>query len=112
MSEPSFGMSPDDDLPRTFRRERDARAANAYPAATDPEQARSIHNDFGEELRPVAVRALKVPFFRLALFFIKAAFAAIPALIVLGCLLWGMGWLLQSYWPQLVKMQILITFPK
>ena len=40
------------------------------------------------------------------MFFIKAVFAAIPALIALIALLWLFGQGLQSYFPQLVKMKI------
>lgn len=108
MSEPNFGIAHDDDLPRTLRRERDARAAKAYPAATDVGQG---YGDSPDDARPALVRGFDVPFFRLVAFFLKAAFAAIPALIVLGVLLWLLGAGLQAYFPQLVKMQIRILFP-
>ena len=47
-----------------------------------------------------------MPFFRLVTFFIKAVFAAIPALIMLTALLWLFGQGLQSFFPQLLKMKI------
>jgi hypothetical protein len=37
--------------------------------------------------------------------------AAIPAILLLGAILWGLGTLAQMYLPALVKMRILITFP-
>ena len=49
---------------------------------------------------------IDVPFVRLTMFFIKAVFAAIPALIALIALLWLFGQGLQSFFPQLVKMKI------
>ncbi|MFN3868852.1 MAG: hypothetical protein ACK4MF_07300, partial [Hyphomicrobiaceae bacterium] len=64
-----------------------------------------------EAALPAAVTRLDVPFFHLMTFFIKAVFAAIPALLLLGGLLWGAGHLLQTYFPWLVKAQILIHFP-
>ena len=44
-------------------------------------------------------------------FFLKALFAAIPAIILLGIMLWVMGQVLTTYFPALLKMKILITFP-
>jgi hypothetical protein len=63
------------------------------------------------EAVPAAVTRFDVPFFRLMAFFIKAVFAAIPALIILGALLWLAGDVLRNLFPWLVKMQILIRFP-
>jgi hypothetical protein len=57
------------------------------------------------------ITALRIPFFHLMGFFIKAVFAAIPALIILMGLLWTMGQIAQTYFPWLVKMRILIQFP-
>ena len=45
------------------------------------------------------------------MFFIKAVFAAIPALIILSVLLWLGGNVLKAMFPELIHMQILITFP-
>ena len=113
-----------DDLPRTLRREREAREREArdrearersgttlqaappsYPAA-DP-----MPHDWSDDGQPAVVTALRIPFFRLMLFFVKAVFAAIPALLILGAILWGAGFVLKSHFPWLVQMQILIKFP-
>jgi hypothetical protein len=59
----------------------------------------------------VTVRRFKVPFFSLMGFFIKAVFAAVPALLILMGMLYGLGLALQAYFPQLIKMKIVITFP-
>jgi hypothetical protein len=125
MSNPNLAMSADggpDDLPRTLRREKEARErearerdarergtamapVTAYPSADPAAQS------WSDEAQPAVVTALRVPFFRLMLFFIKAVFAAIPALIILGVLLWTVGHVLQTYFPWIVKMRILIHFP-
>jgi hypothetical protein len=52
-----------------------------------------------------------MPFAKLAMFFIRAVFAAIPALIVLTAILWVFGHTLQLFVPQLLKMKILIYMP-
>ena len=57
------------------------------------------------------VRRVKVPFFSLMAFFIKAVFAAIPALLILIGLLYGLGIVLETYFPWLIKMKIVISFP-
>lgn len=102
-----------DDLPRTLRRQReemDARRAGAsaygIPEPTMPATAADDGSPGG-----VTVRRLDIPFLHLVGFFLKAVLAAIPALILLGLILWGVGHVLQVYFPQLLKMQILIWFP-
>jgi hypothetical protein len=45
------------------------------------------------------------------MFFIRAVFAAIPALIVLTAILWVFGHALEIFFPQLLKMKILIYMP-
>lgn len=119
-----------DDLPRTLRREKEARerelrerAAAASSEAVHPVAGLSsaLAPDFGANVPahlaagepPVAatVTGLEIPFVRLMTFFLKAVFAAIPALILLTAVLWGAGHLLRLYFPELVKMQILIYFP-
>ena len=125
MPEPHF-TTLDDDLPRTFRREREARerqalerdaqerdvpaarrkpAAAAQRAAPDPVAANTL---LGES---VTVTRFDVPFGHLAKFFVKAVFAALPALLLLTIVLWGVGEVLQRYFPWLLKMRILIQFP-
>ena len=61
---------------------------------------------------PVSVTHLDIPFVRLMLFCFKAVFAAIPALIVLGAVLYGVGELLQSYFPELRQFELVIRIPK
>jgi len=127
MSIPLTADSEMDDLPRTLRREKEARLREARereaqasglaapqpepmgygPATADPYAA-----SYAEpETYPAAVKSFDVPFLRLMLFFIKAAFAAIPALIILGGVLWLGGQALEAAFPELLKMKILITFP-
>ena len=120
MPEPTFSMTADDDLPRTIRRERDAREREAREREARERQARERESQVRRRCRcidrepsPFACRrrrstvtAIEVPFFRLMMFFIKAVFAAIPALIVLTALLWLFGQGLQSFFPQLLKMKI------
>lgn len=65
----------------------------------------------GEVAMPATVMRFDVPFLHLVAFFLKAAVAAIPAVILLGVFVWGAGHLLQTYFPWLVKAQILIHFP-
>jgi hypothetical protein len=104
-----------DDIPRTFRREREAReraaathaqenAAYAAPPSYEPAYA-------GSDVPPGVVKKFKVPFFSLMMFFMKAVLAAIPALILLSAILWGGGQLLTKYMPWLLKMKIVISFP-
>ena len=133
MTEPDFGAFADetDDLPRTLRREKEARARQARErAAMERAAAPSLSagdDDYrrpqpriyrsgdetngGETAFPATVRSFDVPFFRLAMFFMKAVLAAIPALILLGVVLWFAGAGLQALFPQLIKMKILIGFP-
>ncbi len=123
-----------DDLPRTLRREKEARlrearereaqAASGFaPPQADP-LGRSVpasESSTGpypidqpypfEDSYPAAVRSIDVPFFKLMMFFIKAVFAAIPAIIILGVILWFAGQALEAAFPELLKMKILITFP-
>lgn len=51
-------------------------------------------------------------FSRLVAFFVKAVFAAIPALLIFMALLWLLGHGLQAFFPDLVKLKILIYMPK
>jgi hypothetical protein len=60
---------------------------------------------------PASVRRFDVPFLHLMTFFLKAVLAAIPALFLLGVILWFAGAGLQAFFPNLVKMKILISFP-
>lgn len=112
MSEPTFSMTADDDLPRTIRRERDAREREAREQQAREREpsiaARAIEREgaYGMPAPAATVTAIDVPFLRLMMFFIKAVFAAIPAMLALTALLWLFGQGLQSYFPQLLKMKI------
>ena len=121
-----------DDLPRTFRREREARERQAREARerdalgrVEPQMTSAAPRSAGayggaeyasvayaSDPVPAILKRFDVPFLRLAAFFIKAVLAAIPALILLGCVLWAAGNFLQSQFPWLVKMQIFIHFPQ
>ena len=124
MPEPHFSTL-DDDLPRTFRRERDAREREAREREArerdGPAVLRAASSATMERPAPdpvatlpgegVTVTRFNVPFGHLVRFFMKAVFAAIPALIALTIVLWVMGEVLQRYFPWLLKMRILIQFP-
>ncbi len=115
-----------DDLPRTLRREREARGLNgnadraaagfgfsapqssmaATPAyVPEPARGERVVIDGG------TVTDVRIPFFRMMLFCFKLVFAAIPALILFFGLLWLAGHLLMTFAPWLVKLQILIRVP-
>ena len=123
---------PEEDLPRTLRREKAAQERLAHeqrqheqrqsetispssptpPALTDdrsPYAHDGLDDDF--EARAATVTQLDIPFFHLMLFFLKAVIAAIPALILLGAILWLAGEVLIALFPDLVKLQILIRSP-
>lgn len=130
MPEPHF-TTLDDDLPRTFRREREARERQALDRQAQVREAlgrdapavlrngataarRSVPDPVAANTLPgesVTVTRFDVPFGHLAKFCVKAVFAALPALILLTVLLWGVGEMLQRYFPWLLKMRILIQFP-
>ena len=141
MSEPNFGLLGDegsDDLPRTFRREKEARAREAReraaqeraaapslstapdayapaPASVAPQPRVQANADMKPVIAdmpyPAAVRRFDVPFMHLVTFFLKAVIAAIPALILLGVILGLGGGMLKTFFPDLVKMHINISFP-
>lgn len=136
MTEADFGPFGDesmDDLPRTFRREKEARAREAReraakeraaaPSLSTPDDYASsggpqplVHSDpdiapaIEDMPYPASVRRFDVPFLHLVTFFLKAVVAAIPALILLTVILWFAGAALQAVFPELVKMKILIGF--
>jgi len=113
MPEPTFSLTADDDLPRTIRREREARERQArerHSAAATPLPLPS-EADLELQAPAATVIDINVPFAKLAAFFVKAVFAAIPALLILIALLWVFGHALQTFFPQLLKMKILIYVP-
>jgi len=112
MPEPTFSMAADDDLPRTVRREREAREREARAREAGALAPVMDRDGFGTAPPATTVADIDVPFFKLMAFFIKAVFAAIPALLILTALLWLLGQGLQSYFPQLLKLKILIYMPQ
>jgi hypothetical protein len=131
MTDANFPLTADsdfDDLPRTLRRERDARAREAREreqrekgrggmdaSLGDPPsylaRTRTVPTVYGDDPIPASVQRFDVPFLRLVAFFLKAVLAAIPALILLGAILFYAGKGLEAYFPELVRMKIMITFP-
>ncbi|MFM1815031.1 MAG: hypothetical protein RLZ98_1726 [Pseudomonadota bacterium] len=113
----SLGMDdPTDDLPRTLRREKEARAAQAAAAQTAQQPTFSqvdygYSSSFASQPQPAVMKALDIPFLHLMFFFIKAVLAAIPALILLGALLWLAGDILMAYFPWLVHVKVQIYVP-
>jgi hypothetical protein len=125
VADSNFAMTDTDDLPRTLRREREARERAAREAEARKRNATLTH-DYDANHRSVAadgpahvqgaaagiVTGFDVPFFHLMRFFIKAVFAAIPALIILGMLLWFAGAALKSAYPGLVHTEVVIRVPR
>lgn len=121
MSNTNFALSADDDLPRTLRRaredkEREARSRDpsldpAPGAAAARGPAQSLATTVQGDGRAVVV-GFDVPFLRLVRFFIKAAFAAIPAVVLFFLLVYGMGQLLLKVAPELVQMKMDISVYK
>ena len=102
-----------DDLPRTLRREHERRAADSAASAVPAFEIEHTNYDSGSghEVIPASVERFEVPFFRLMIFLLKAVVAAIPALLLLAVILWFAGQALQLFFPELVQMKILISFP-
>lgn len=118
MAEPQFSASAEEDLPRTLRRAKEAREREALGRSLENSAYRAPETgDFDMETTAthaddgVKIALLKIPFLELMLFFIKAVFAAIPAMFLLGVLLWVAGDILMAYFPELVKMQIIFKIP-
>ena len=136
MTDTSYHSGGDEDLPRTVRQQKEARARDqlarestlgARPAtgANRTASPSSIGNHLEGDYRAAdlplpqsppgeyplsTVARLQVPFSHLVVFFLKAVVAAIPALILLTLLLWGFGQILKHYLPWLIQMKIAITF--
>ena len=127
MTDTNYSLMADgelDDLPRTLRREREARERAKREEEARKRKATLTHDYDANHRSGVAdrpahvqgaaagvVTGFDVPFLHMMRFFIKAVFAAVPALIILGVLLWFAGAALKSFYPQLVHTQILIQFP-
>jgi len=107
-----------DDLPRTLRRERDAREREAreremraQSTLGTPEPtnyAPRATPAYPDEPQPAVVKRFDVPFLSLVVFFVKATLAAIPALILLTGLLFLLGQGLKAYAPGLLHFEIII----
>lgn len=125
MAEPHFAN--DDDLPRTLRRERDAREREArereaqmagyaaQPGAAQqayaaPDYAADSANLFGSGGSGTVTR-LEIPFRHLVWFFLKAVIAAIPALVLLTAILIAGGKALQNFVPNLRVFEIIVRTP-
>jgi hypothetical protein len=110
-----------DDLPRTLRREREAREREQREREDKARKATLTH-DFGASdaprempayaAAPATVVRFDVPFTHLMGFFLKAVLAAVPALILLGTLLWFAGALLKALYPELIHTEVLIRIPR
>lgn len=120
MSNANFPLTADaefDDLPRTLRREKEARAsqrrsdANSMDTGYGEPPSYLSRTAYADELVPATVRRFDVPFFTLVRFFLKAALAAIPALILLGAVGYAAGQIIAAYHPELLQMRVLISFP-
>lgn len=130
MTDANFPLTADDDfddLPRTLRRERAARAARererrerdmlrpeaAFVAEAPPylSPARPAADIYGDRPLAASVRRFDVPFLHLVLFFLKSALAAIPALILLGAVLYYAGKGLEAHYPGLLPLKIVIASP-
>lgn len=122
-SNASMGTGAADDLPRTLRREREARdraqqASSGFSSAVPLSAGTSAGTYVPEPTMPEhlgitgnTVTDIRIPFFRLMMFGVKLVFASIPALIVLFTLLWLAGHALMTFFPWLVKVQLLIKVP-
>lgn len=141
MANTDFALTADvaefDDLPRTLRREREAREREkrdresrdkklATPAEREDRKPafepgpslyaprdRDLDENGSEDLDyPAAtVKRFDVPFFHMMRFYLKGVVAAIPALILLTAICWSMGQLIKIFFPWMLKAQILIQFP-
>jgi hypothetical protein len=82
-------------------------SAGHAPSAYIPEQSVSD----GIVVSGTTVTDVRIPFLRLMVFCFKLVFAAIPALILLTAILWLAGHAMMTFFPWLVKLQILIRVP-
>lgn len=116
MDDPRFEPAREDDLPRTFLREREAQqqrareARNAYSGAPSGEPSMQAYRPDEPPGGGVTVSRFDISYFRLTWFLVKVALAAIPALLILGLLMFAIGQAAQMLFPWLVKMKINITF--
>lgn len=103
-----------DDLPRTLRRERDRLTANSAAQSAPSSfgvDTSEYDTHYDRDAMPASVERINMSFFSLMMFLLKAVVAAIPALILLTVILWFAGQALQIFFPELIQMKILISFP-
>lgn len=136
MTEPELSMPSEDDqdLPRTLRRAKAERERQTTGPATAPTGRRGAPADAGPSYTAppqtsptagspafdyeyvdsdeVTVTRINVPFFHLMGFFLKAVFAAIPAMVVFLVILYGIGELIEVVAPELLQMKIIIMQPQ
>lgn len=113
MPEPPLTLpldEPPDDLPRALRREREARDREQRDREAREREgaARDDPGYGGRDAPPATVTAIDIPFFRLVLFFLKAALAAIPALLLLAALLFAVGETLERFVPGASVVHIIV----
>ena len=136
MTDTSYRSGGDDDLPRTVRQQKEARArdqaareilnAPRATAARGPSSStlgNHLASDFLGDDFPAAqappgeypaatVKRIELPFLHMVFFFLKVVIAAIPALILLTAILWGVGQIAKHFLPWLIQMKIDLTFPR
>lgn len=114
------------------KREREARETRSQKSAAAPDRpgnrtsssfdpAPSLYvprdesidelSDPDVEYPAATVKRIDVPFFHMMRFYLKAVVAAVPALVLLTAICWGMGQLIKIFFPWMLKAQILIQFP-
>ena len=113
----TLGDGGPDDLPRAFRRERDAQTQAAQAQATAQTRgyapAQPVDTAIsGDDPVHVTVTRFKVPFLNLVGFFLKCTLAAIPAMLLLLVILFGIGKMVGTYAPDLAKVRVLIHVPQ
>ena len=93
-------------------RERDGRERLSLDALPIHAFERQTPYGFAVPVPAGPAGALDVPLGRLMAFFMKAAVAAVPALLVLVAAIWLLGHGLQVLFPDLVKLKVLIYMPR
>jgi len=129
MSEPRLSMTAEvpDDLPRTLRRAREeqlrvlearekaarglAPADGGYGADEPSPPPPAYSQGYPADPQRVVVTRFDVPMSHLALFLLKVVVAAIPAMVLMGVMIWGAMHVLKTAFPQLIETRILIDFP-
>ena len=114
MAEPRFTMPAEEDLPRTLRREKEARAREREAEAQNATHSSHAYEFVAEdayEPEAVTVTRLNLPFVHLMLFFIKAVFAAIPAMLLFVVICVLIGEALQAFIPELRQFELIIRSP-